>query len=368
MSCRSDLRMLGELSRAELAFQDPSVGFTVTDVLIDNNPVDVSNLIPADTWFLVAIRNLSDTPLSFSWSCGPSCTFGGSSLLHPYPARPVPALAGRYALPCRAYNCEDIFLKHHASAYHDTWLLVQGLDPGAASVRLQILSCNREDDSIMYTSLIPGIAIPGYENWVWMSGMMGCRNLHVVDMLYQDVDLINKAKWAHRFRTEEDAGILGEELVLSPNEVTRENPAAHWLALREFGARLHEECPSTVRDVTKIFRQDWNARFARFGKSWVMNSHPHMTLNQVKEQRLQRARLEGWWFATDLAGIIERRAAAKLQKAFKASLSDPVFLVCRRRLLREFTCLPCHPKQKADTRPICNWDDGCRRRDSVITY
>ena len=67
-----------------------------------------------------------------------------------------------------------------------------------------------------------------------------------------------------------------------------------------------------------------------------MDPYPEMSLDDCRDHCLLKARVNNWWIATDLAAIRETQAAAKIQKAYRACLSDPNFLVCRQRLQNEF--------------------------------
>lgn len=166
--------------------------------------------------------------------------------------------------------------------------------------------------------------------------MMAWRELSPYDWRWDDWELLRKAIWASSHRQDEDPGLVGKELLLGSNQNTIDNPAAHWTALKNFGAQLSQKTPKSPDDISSEFRAEWNACFIKFGSEWIMNPYPQMTLDNCREHCLLKARVNNWWIATDLSAILENQAAAKLQKACRACLSDPKYRLCRQRLQHEF--------------------------------
>ena len=327
--------MLEELRRGGDAFDKPAAGFAVAKLSQDDKAVNISSVVPADTCVVVAVRNLG--------SVNPSASIGHT--LHDSKfisedwtvveasARPIPALGGRYAMPCHG-TTEHVQEDINAVQYHHLWLHTKD---GDDTVKIELLTCVRgRDDSDMYSNKRPGTAVFSSSEWRWQSGMMGWRELSPYDWKFHDWDLLRKAIWASSHRKDEDPGLVGKELILAPNQNTIDNPAAHWIALKIFGSQVSQKLPETPNDISSEFRTEWNACFIKFGSAWLMNPYPEMTLENCRDHCLLKARVNKWWTATDLAAILETQAAAKIQKACRACLSDPQFRICRQRLQHEF--------------------------------
>lgn len=319
--------MLCELGRGHAAFERPAAGFTVVPVTLAK-PTVVSVLLPENTWVLAAVRNLGPTAVDAVWSCAniSSCNFcTAKTAVGGWPALPVPPFANRFALPACRGVCPG-----NALQYHDLWLHAAG--------SLELLAAERDpqDATPLYSIYAPGLAVLEDGRALWRSGMMTAATDPWRPWVLTDWELIRKAVWAATQRVDEPAPALGAELLLGRNEASRTDPGAHWTALREWGARF---AGRELFDVTPEERRQWNARFAQYGSGWMVAPRFALSEQEQQEYALARARADGWWIATDLRLLLERAAARKLQRAFKRSLADPGYLVCRRRLLREHASL-----------------------------
>lgn len=319
MACPTDERLLAQLARGHAAFEDPAPGFSVIRVTPAPS-ADMSLLSPPGTWLLGAVRNMGPASVELCWSPSVWKTWENclKTTIAAWPAKPVPPLAGRCAMPVThiSYHCTN---EPGASSHQPMFLHAQGT--------LEFLTVERhpEDNTNMYTNSTPGIVLLPDMWCEWLRGhwgvMMQAYRITVIRM--KDRDLLRQAKWT----------VVNDK---SP-PVYHDQVCAHVKALREWGRRLMAH---KITDVTPALRKEWNECFERFGGDWLMASNHDMTREDMKEYLRARAAANKWWIATDLKEAQENAAAAKLQKAFKHSLANPEFAVCRTRLSREFQDMP----------------------------
>lgn len=335
VQCKTDVLLINELKRGHRAFDEPGSGFNVVRLELSNlNPVNVSALVLPSVWLLAAVRNLGSSPVTMYWSsCDTWRDCFTATALEPWPTRPIPALAGKYALPCRHENCDNL---DHASMYHYTWLQGSNETP----TTLEILTADRAagDDTVMYTSHNFGVGLMEEGCFVWGCGMFSswgryCRH----EAEYIENEIVRKARWSAA--NEMDSNSMSF-LWLCGNQATRDNPGAHWSLLREWAMRIPPNGGADTRvngGLCAGTRLQWNEAFKQYGGNWVLPPDPQYTMQSLRQWQYERACADGWWQATDMQAIMRASFVIKLQRAVRRCLADPHYAVCRRRLQREFS-------------------------------